>query len=65
VGLWLQNLVDPDVVHRLVAKDAIYVSLNTENEELKKILPWAGTSRTRCDGSQILKTTGGHEHEGS
>jgi uncharacterized protein len=45
VGLWLQNLVDPDVVHRLVAKDAIYVSLNTENEELKKILPWAGTSR--------------------
>jgi uncharacterized protein len=45
VGLWLQNLVDPDVVHRLVAEDATYVSLNTENDELKQILPWAGTSR--------------------
>jgi ketosteroid isomerase-like protein len=45
VGHWLQNLMDPDVVHRVVAEDATYVSLNTENEELKRILPWAGTSR--------------------
>jgi len=45
VGHWLQNLTDPDVVHRVVAEDATYVSLNTENDELKKILPWAGTSR--------------------
>ena len=44
VGQWLQNLLDPDVVHSLVAPDATYVSLNTENTELKKILPWAGTS---------------------
>src|SRR6266496_181583 len=44
VGHWLQNLTDPDVVHQVVAKDATYVSLNTENEELKRILPWAGTS---------------------
>jgi uncharacterized protein len=44
VGYWLQNLMDPEVVHKVVASDAKYVSLNTENDELKKILPWAGTS---------------------
>jgi hypothetical protein len=45
VGQWLQGLGDPDVVNNLVAPDATYVSLNTENAELNKILPWAGTSR--------------------
>jgi uncharacterized protein len=44
VGQWLQNLVDPDVVNNLVAPDATYVSLNTEDTELNKIMPWAGTS---------------------
>ena len=44
VGQWLQNLLDPDVVNSLVAPDATYVSLNTENAELNKIMPWAGTS---------------------
>ena len=44
VGEWLQNLVDPDVIHRLVAPDATYVSLSTDNPELKLIEPWAGTS---------------------
>ena len=45
VGQWLQNLLDPDVVNSLVAPDATYVSLNTDNVELAKIMPWAGTSR--------------------
>ena len=45
VGQWLQNLLEPDVINRLVAPDATYVSLNTENAELSKIMPWAGTSR--------------------
>lgn len=45
VGEWLQNLLDPDVVNRVVAPDATYVSLNTDNPELKLIEPWAGTSR--------------------
>jgi uncharacterized protein len=45
VGQWLQNLLDPDVVNSLVAPDATYVSLNTEDAELNKIMPWAGTSR--------------------
>lgn len=44
VGEWLQNLLDPDVVNRLVAPDATYVSLNTDNPELKQIEPWTGTS---------------------
>jgi hypothetical protein len=37
-------LLDPDVVNRLVAPDATYISLNTDNPELKQIEPWAGTS---------------------
>jgi uncharacterized protein len=44
VGQWMQNLLDPDVVHSVVAPDATYVSLNTEDAELNKIMPWAGTS---------------------
>lgn len=30
---------------RLVAPDATYVSLNLDNPELKKILPWTGTNK--------------------
>lgn len=30
---------------RLVASDAVYVSLNFDNPELKKIEPWAGTAK--------------------
>jgi ketosteroid isomerase-like protein len=41
----LHNFGDEALVHRLVAKDAVYVSLNDDNPELKRIMPWAGTSR--------------------
>jgi uncharacterized protein len=44
VGKWLQNLLDPEVINSIVAPDAAYVSLNTENPELSRIMPWAGTS---------------------
>lgn len=44
VGQWLQNLTDPDVINKVVAPDAMYVSLNTEDAELKRIMPWTGTS---------------------
>ena len=47
VGRWLQNLLDPKVVNEVVASDATYVSLNTDNPELNKIMPWTGTSRGR------------------
>jgi hypothetical protein len=29
VGQWMQNLLDPEVISRVVAPDATYVSLNT------------------------------------
>ena len=44
VDQWLQNLLDPGVVNAIVAPDATYVSLNTEDPELSRIMPWAGTS---------------------
>ena len=44
VGHWMQNLADPDVIAAVVAPDATCVSLNTEDAELSKIMPWAGTS---------------------
>jgi hypothetical protein len=44
VGRWLPNLLDPEIVNDVVAPDATYVSLNTENDELNQIMPWVGTS---------------------
>ena len=41
----LADPTNPEVVERLVAADATYVSLNFDNPELKRIMPWAGTSR--------------------
>ncbi len=41
----LAGATKPDVVHALVAPDATYVSLNYDNPELKRIMPWAGTAR--------------------
>lgn len=45
---FLENTA-PDKVgaaaRRLVAEDATYVSLNFNNPELKRILPWTGTSK--------------------
>jgi uncharacterized protein len=36
-----------DVAERLVAEDAVYVSLNFDSPELHRIMPWAGTSHGR------------------
>ena len=41
----LNQSCDEQLVHRLVAEDAKYVSLNDDNPELKRIMPWAGTSK--------------------
>jgi len=47
---FLQNTA-PDKVEaaavRLVAEDAEYVSLNFDNRDLQRILPWAGTRKGR------------------
>ena len=41
----LNDPMNPDVVHRLVAPDATYVSLSSDNPELKRIMPWAGMGK--------------------
>lgn len=39
----LENTSRPDVVRKLVAGDATYVSLNFKDHDLQKIMPYAGT----------------------
>ncbi len=41
----LNDPLNVDLVNKLIAKDATYVSLNFDNPELKKIMPWAGTGK--------------------
>ena len=41
----LANPTDLASVRELVAPDATYVSLSFANPELKRLMPWAGTSR--------------------
>ncbi|MEH2011674.1 nuclear transport factor 2 family protein [Nostoc sp.] len=49
----LKDPTNPEVVNRLVAPDAIYVSLSYDNPDLKKLMPWAGTHK---DGpASVLK----------
>jgi uncharacterized protein len=41
----LKNPTDIEHVRSLVTPDVTYVSLNYDNPDLKKIMPWCGTSR--------------------
>jgi ketosteroid isomerase-like protein len=41
----LEKPTDIEHVRSLVAPDVTYVSLNYSNPDLKRIMPWAGTSR--------------------
>ena len=50
----LDNPTDLASVSKLMAPDATYVSLNYDNPDLKRIMPWAGTSR---GGAQALVET--------
>ena len=49
----LKSPTDSAVVHRLVAPDCRYVSLNDEPGDLQKIMPWAG----RGNGPQAILST--------
>jgi ketosteroid isomerase-like protein len=49
----LNDPTNPEVVHRLVAPDATYVSLNFDTPELQQIMPWTGT---RTGPEAILDT---------
>jgi len=53
VAAILKNPTDIENVRSLVAGDVTYVSLNYENPDLKRIMPWAGTSR---GAESIVKT---------
>ena len=52
----LENLDKPEDVERLLAADAVYVSLNDGNPELKQILPWAGTHPGPSSLTEALAT---------
>ena len=39
----LQNTTNVQVLRQLMTPDATYVSLNFDNPELRKVMPWAGT----------------------
>jgi uncharacterized protein len=41
----LENPTDLDRVRSLVAADVVYVSLNHDNPDLHRIMPWAGTGQ--------------------
>ena len=41
----LSNPTDIEHVRGLTTEDVTYVSLNFDNPELRKVLPWAGTNR--------------------
>jgi uncharacterized protein len=41
----LANTSNLTVLRQLMTPDATYVSLNFENSELKKVLPWTGTHK--------------------
>ena len=49
----LNDPTNPELVHRLVAPDATYVSLNFDNPDLRRIMPWAGT---RTGPAAVLDT---------
>jgi ketosteroid isomerase-like protein len=41
----LQNTTNLAVLEQLMTPDATYVSLNFDNPELKKVMPWTGTNK--------------------
>ena len=53
VRMLLSDPTNPDVVSKLVAADATYVSLNFDSPELQRIMPWAGT---RTGPEAVLNT---------
>jgi uncharacterized protein len=41
----LQNTTNPKALKQLMTPDATHVSLNFDNPELKKVMPWTGTHK--------------------
>lgn len=51
----LQNTTNLDVLKRLMTPDATYVSLNFDNPELKKVMPWTGTHKGPEEIPKVFK----------
>jgi ketosteroid isomerase-like protein len=49
----LKDATDPTVIAKLVEPDATYVSLNYDDPDLKRIMPWCGT---HLGAQSILET---------
>ena len=49
----LANIHDRETIERLCAPDVTYVSLNYDNPDLQKIMPWCGTGH----GSDVVSKT--------
>jgi ketosteroid isomerase-like protein len=43
INKFLANTTNPDVMRPIIVSDATYISLNFNNPELQKILPWTGS----------------------
>ena len=43
ISLFLANTTNPDVIESVVDPKVTYISLNFDNPDLQKIMPWAGT----------------------
>ncbi|WP_259065823.1 nuclear transport factor 2 family protein [Mucilaginibacter sp. X4EP1] len=51
----LTNIGDPSVMRSLVADDCTYISLNKNNPDLHKIMPWCGTN---LGGDSVIENFG-------
>ena len=54
----LANLHHPEAVKRLCAPQVTYVSLNYDNPDLQKIMPWCGTSHGADAISKTFEAVG-------
>ena len=50
IELFLANTTNPGVIKDIVDPKAVYISLNFDNPELRKILPWTGTHHEGAKG---------------
>jgi len=50
----LENTTNLEVLQQLMTPDATYVSLNFDNPELKKVMPWAGTHKGPQSLSEVF-----------
>jgi len=50
INLFLANTTNPDVIESVVDPKVTYISLNFDNPDLQKIMPWAGTHHEGAKG---------------